>query len=81
MRLQRIRTTAVALLAALSVAAALAPAEAASKARHKKMQPAQGWESPSYLTGGKATFSPVGSAFGAHPIWARVAFERGQNGG
>jgi invasion protein IalB len=80
MRLQRLRTTAVALLAAFSVAAALAPAEAASNARQKKMQPAQGWESPSYLTGGKATFARAGTSFGAYPTWARFAFEQGQGG-
>ena len=80
MRLQRVRTAAVALLAAFSFVAAMAPAEAASKARHKKMQPAQGWESPSYLTGGRDTFAPSGSSFGAYPSWARTAFERGQNG-
>ena len=80
MRLQRVRTAAVALLAAFSFVAAMAPAEAATRAKPKKVQREQvqrmdGWGSPYYLTGGKAVFAPAGSTFGGYTSWARAAFE------
>ena len=81
MRLQRVHTAAIGLLAAFAVAAAIAPAEAAPRAHHKKVQASHGWQKPSYLIGGKADFATAGSTFGGHPGWARIAFERGQNGG
>jgi hypothetical protein len=80
MRLQRARAAAIGLLAAIVAAAAVAPAEAASGAHHKKVQPVHEWGSPSYLTGGKAIFNPAASTFGGYPSWARIAFEQGQGG-
>jgi len=80
MSLQRVQAVAIGLLAAFAVAAAVGPAEAAPRAHHKKVQ-SQGWQKPSYLIGGKADFAPGGSTFGNYPSWARIAFERGQNGG
>ena len=80
MRLQRVRTAAAALLAVFAVVAAIAPAEAATRAQPKKVQRVDGWGSPYYLTGGKAAFAPAGSTFGGYPSWARAAFERTQNG-
>jgi hypothetical protein len=81
MRLQRARTAAIGLLAAFAVAAAVAPAEAATRAHPKKVQRVDGWGTPYYLTGGKEIFAPTASAFGGYPSWARVAFDRGQYGG
>jgi len=43
MRLQHARTAAIALLGAFVAAGALAPAEAAPRAHHKKVQPWHGW--------------------------------------
>lgn len=73
---QQSRTAAIGLLAAIVAAAAVAPAEAATRAHPKKVQRVDGWGTPYYLTGGKATFAPTASTFGAYPDWARVAFDR-----
>jgi hypothetical protein len=81
MRLQRAHTAAIGLLAAIVAAAAVAPAEAATRAHPKKVQRVDGWGTPYYLTGGKEIFAPTASAFGGYPSWARAAFERGQYGG
>jgi hypothetical protein len=67
-------------LAAVAVAAVVTPAEAASRAHHKRAQPSNGWQNPSHLIGGKAIFDPAASTFGGYPSWARIAFEQGQNG-
>ena len=80
MRFQRVRIAATGLLAAMVAAAAMAPAEAATRAKPKKVQREQvqrvdGWGSPYYLTGGKAVFAPAGSTYGGYPSWARAAFE------
>jgi hypothetical protein len=94
MRRQRVRTTAIGLVAAIVAAAAVTPAQAATRAsqrdaraHHKKMQPWHGWGNPSYLSGSggyhgsKAISAQPASAFGGYPGWARIAFEQGQNGG
>jgi hypothetical protein len=81
MSLKRVRTAAIGLVAAIVAAAAVAPAEAATRANPKKVQRVDGWGTPYYLTGVKEIFAPIGSAFGGYPNWARVAFERGQYGG
>lgn len=76
MRFQHVRAATIGLLAAMVTTAAMAPAEAATRAQPNKVQRVDGWGSPYYLTGGKAVFAPAGSTFGAYPSWARAAFER-----
>jgi hypothetical protein len=51
MKLQRARTAAIGLLAAIVAATAVTPAQAAPRAHHKKVQPWHGWGNSFYLNG------------------------------